>query len=77
MARSFVNFYNTYAKFVNEDEERLICENINYKNPALSLMSCTMWVQNVLSNAREMGDERFVDIQGVRITCSLLIRLGY
>jgi hypothetical protein len=64
MARSFQNFYTTYAMYLGEDANKLF-ENINPRNPAISLEACTGLVLQVLSNARKTRDKQLSSVQGV------------
>jgi hypothetical protein len=72
MANSLKKFYRTYAMYWDRDVDELI-KNIDLGNPAESLGACVESVASLLKNAREKGDRRLADIQGVSIAF-LLIR---
>lgn len=59
-------FYTTYATYLDKDESEL-SKNIDPEDPATSLGLCVELVNNLLVKAREQGDERLAQVQGVRI----------
>ena len=66
IATSFRTFYKTYSIYLDEnaDADKLF-KNIDPRNPASSLVNCTELVHDVISKARERGEERLAGIQGV------------
>lgn len=74
IADSFWAFYKTYSTYLGKDEKELL-ENIAPENPARSLRRCVDLVQEVISKARDGGEERLAGIQGVRIDCSFISSL--
>lgn len=71
MNNSFNTFYTTYAMYLGEDVSELY-KKIDHKDPAQSLWACVSSVNDVLKKAREMGDKRLANIQGVKNSCSLI-----
>jgi hypothetical protein len=74
IADSFWEFYKTYSTYFAKDEKELL-ENIAPENPARSLRRCVDLVQEVISKARDSGEERLANIQGVRIDYSFISSL--
>jgi hypothetical protein len=75
IANSLIEFYDTYAMYWpywGRDVDELI-KKIDLENPAESSLACVRSVARLLKNAREKGDRRLADIQGVSIAV-LLIR---
>jgi hypothetical protein len=63
---SFKDFYETYAKYLDEDVTSL-CGNIDSESPSISLQECNRLVQRALSRARarEQENEQLAGVQGI------------
>ena len=64
LSSSFGQFYTTYAKYLGGNLSKL-CENINHEDPADSLTSCVLLINNTLLDARINGDKLLADVEGV------------
>jgi hypothetical protein len=61
---SFKNFYETYAKYLDDDVTSL-CGNIDIERPSISLQKCNRLVQRALSQAQKQKNEQLAGVQGI------------